>query len=711
MKGIKASGKGAGRMKTLRRVCALLLCAAALSGVCSGVQAPAAQAGFTIGLYAAAGLEGRYYDTDPLTGEAVDNGCLQLSAAMAQERETVDGAVLINTGDILGDPLLLPADPESWQTDPAVVSMRAMGCDVLIPGERETQLSEQAQAALFDALQNEPDPHRGGRVAVLRADAENAPPYYVRSFSCGETRLHVGVLNLEALTGEDACARAQLLSERLRSEQGCCVVAAVACPVMAEKLAAGSCGIDIFFTSQAGAPTVRTLRNTEGERVKVVRCGTGVLAKAEVTLRSDGSVSSLTGKLLDLSGYEADESMRALLRPGCERMVRQAQRALVRLSGNWDREYAPGLVQSDTMDLLHEAQLWTALTRGGIEAQVSIASPQMRQGFSVGAAARQAGEENACLSLRECRRLYEKGDYPLYLVRMTGLELKQWLEAALNNYTVQGGAVIHNGEADELYGVSWEAYLDSPPGQRVVSMSCQGEPVMETSVFTVAVSSRHFALREDRCGWQGMALPASRVIWSSLEDERFGPLGGGMSFLLAEYLKEQGDEGALEPVQRRSLWHVYAGDGAQATAPVTRLEFVTRLVQAREVDASRAPAAPFSDVADIPAVNWTYEKGITRGNGSGSFLPEEIITREQALVMFLRFDEALGRGPKGQWAVAVPYSDAVDSNVWAADALMWNVLRGYLTPTAENALRLQEALTAGELDAALARMDKSAGSF
>ena len=48
--------------------------------------------------------------------------------------------------------------------------------------------------------------------------------------------------------------------------------------------------------------------------------------------------------------------------------------------------------------------------------------------------------------------------------------------------------------------------------------------------------------------------------------------------------------------------------------------------------------------------------------------------------------------------VRVPYADAADSNSWAAEALMWNVIKGYLTPNAEGKLRPQDKLLLCELE-------------
>ena len=94
------------------------------------------------------------------------------------------------------------------------------------------------------------------------------------------------------------------------------------------------------------------------------------------------------------------------------------------------------------------------------------------------------------------------------------------------------------------------------------------------------------------------------------------------------------------------------------------------------------------------------------GNGSGQFLPATLVTREQAAVMLLRYDNARGAGPEGSWAVAVPYADAANTSVWAAQALMWNAIRGYLPPDDGGNFTPQATLTAAELEFAIAQLGK-----
>ena len=65
--------------------------------------------------------------------------------------------------------------------------------------------------------------------------------------------------------------------------------------------------------------------------------------------------------------------------------------------------------------------------------------------------------------------------------------------------------------------------------------------------------------------------------------------------------------------------------------------------------------------------------------------------------MLLRYDIRLKQGPVGAWAVRVPYADAANASSWAAEALMWNVIKGYLSADAMGDLAPQSPLTASAL--------------
>nr|WP_238590749.1 bifunctional 2',3'-cyclic-nucleotide 2'-phosphodiesterase/3'-nucleotidase [Paenibacillus beijingensis] len=97
--------------------------------------------------------------------------------------------------------------------------------------------------------------------------------------------------------------------------------------------------------------------------------------------------------------------------------------------------------------------------------------------------------------------------------------------------------------------------------------------------------------------------------------------------------------------------------------PVTRAEFVNMLVNEFGLKASSSPA-PFTDVQAgswySSAVNAAYSSGLILGSGTGSFNPNEVLTREQMAVMLHRIP-ALASGKSG-----LPgFKDAGGISSWA----------------------------------------------
>ncbi len=74
--------------------------------------------------------------------------------------------------------------------------------------------------------------------------------------------------------------------------------------------------------------------------------------------------------------------------------------------------------------------------------------------------------------------------------------------------------------------------------------------------------------------------------------------------------------------------------------------------------------------------------------------------------MLLRYDIARGAGPVGAWAVGIPYTDAAKGSAWASEALMWNVIRGYLPPDDAGRLNPQSILTREQLEYAISQLGK-----
>ena len=80
--------------------------------------------------------------------------------------------------------------------------------------------------------------------------------------------------------------------------------------------------------------------------------------------------------------------------------------------------------------------------------------------------------------------------------------------------------------------------------------------------------------------------------------------------------------------------------------PVTRQEFMIVLFRASGDTGTYNQAAVFTDVpansAFYNAIGWAVNKGITAGTSATTFSPENLVTREQAMLFLYRFAGVLG---------------------------------------------------------------------
>ena len=136
-------------------------------------------------------------------------------------------------------------------------------------------------------------------------------------------------------------------------------------------------------------------------------------------------------------------------------------------------------------------------------------------------------------------------------------------------------------------------------------------------------------------------------------------------------------------VQFASSRDLFNGTGNGAFAPeadMTRSMVVTVLHRLEGTPESTANTS-FDDLNSgwyTEAVDWAVGAGITTGNGNGSFLPDESITRESLAVMLYRYANHLGLDTKTTGALDDRFLDADHVSGWASDAVIWATEQGIL---------------------------------
>lgn len=135
-------------------------------------------------------------------------------------------------------------------------------------------------------------------------------------------------------------------------------------------------------------------------------------------------------------------------------------------------------------------------------------------------------------------------------------------------------------------------------------------------------------------------------------------------------------------------------------ATVTRAMAVTALWQlagARTIDLECVFADVPEDAWFYKAVIWAKETGITSGTSEKTFSPNEPVTREQLVLMFMKYAEKVDRWNISIKADIEAYRDADKISKWAKSALGWAVSTGVIAGNGNGTLNPKGNTTRAEL--------------
>lgn len=749
------------RHPILRRTAAGAMTAVMLVS-CAGIPAFAAEEDtFTLGIYSTTDMHGKCYDLNPIDGKEVKNSYLKVATAMKEEREAMDGTILIDNGDIIQGSSIISynMNMEGGVDNPMAICLRYIGYNAFVPGNHEFNFDMETQQIFYNMLADTTDKYPGTPVDALCANyinektqEPNLTPYKVMTFDVGGQEFKVGILGFENVNvpnwdlpthyeGSDfvhadntertyAYEWVTYWQKTLREDEGCDFVI-VSCHSgedsgtvgagdgdtietgetdfspenQVRNLVENTTGIDMVIAGHNHKVGVTEMTNADGQAIPCVNGGTSTLTKTVVTVAADGTFSIGESENIDLTVYENDAGLKELIQPYYDRTLPFITEQIGTLSGDWDDVTDLFHVQSDTMDLVHEAQLWAT------GAQLSLASPVANTDFCISQLL--GGTESTPISLKDCYSFYKYDNNLIYMIEMTGKQIKDWLEDCTKDYTVEADGTITGGGfgTDQLYGMDYDIYMGNPEGSRVVNLTYQGQSVTDDQTFTVALNSYRLSANAagDEFGWYattGITMGTDAVLWDGSVSEQFGSIGGSVTLVIAEYIKAMTAEGKdITPPEARSHWTINAGTseaaGTSNDEPVTRLQFAESVYAAMTAGTpvSIAESKPFADVTDNEALLWLAQQGVISGNGTGNFMPDLAITREQAAVMLMNAATALGKGPVGAWAVRIPYTDAASISSWATDGAMWNVIAQYIPVGEDNLFHPQDTITSTEADA------------
>lgn len=384
-------------------------------------------------------------------------------------------------------------------------------------------------------------------------------------------------------------------------------------------------GVDMLLTGHNHQRNAVTLQNKNGENVLVMNGGGSTLGETVLTLTkgADGKVTvtaaestmhplnSALGKDENgrdirvpspdfKSGDPNYDGLKDLITPLFERSDAFVNKKIGTVSGEWDTISNYYLTQSDSYDLVHKAQIWAACTDNNIdptkEHVVSMTTPVAKRGWSVSSLLAD-GATSGDISLRDCYSLYQYDNNTLYMIKMTGAQLKSWMQHTAQNYRVKDNGQLGGGGfgCDTFYGVNYDVYVGNPDNQCVQNITyADGTAVKDDDTIYACLSSYRLSATKDSdaYGWfasTGITSSSDEVLWDATISERFNNVGGSVPLIIGEYIKEMTAEGKDITPGRETKWAVHA-----EANPVKTIEvFETTDVHGYLVDTSSGNESTF----------------------------------------------------------------------------------------------------------------------
>lgn len=349
-------------------------------------------------------------------------------------------------------------------------------------------------------------------------------------------------------------------------------------PDQAARLIAETEGINMVIAGHdhSAGYSNALMKNKNGEDVLIVNGGGSQMTKTVFTLTAEGSgfsVSLRSSENLVLSDFASDEGLKDKIAPYAALALENVRLPAGRCIGDWDTETSFYLRQSDSIDLIHAAQiyetskglaqkydtdekrsaLFAATGLDHLDVDLSSGSVVVSGDYCV-----KAGE----MTMKDIYRLY-RYDNTLYVLPLTGREIKDILEQNASTRlkaTVRNGSVVYSAIGDNYTnpvfgGLNFTYDLHRKEGDRVlVEGFSNGRTFDPEKTYLVVVNNYH--LGNTGCGF-GKYSPAD-AVWSQTDDT-----GGGtvQDLLMAYFTEITAEKGGVDPADFNWHWKLdYSGD-------------------------------------------------------------------------------------------------------------------------------------------------------
>lgn len=765
----------------------------------------------TVSIMTTTDMHGRAYDWNSYTNSALNNNFLQAAKLVAERRAAVDDSILIDVGDILQGSALSSYNilQEGGENSPMATALRYIGYDAFVLGNHEFNYAPQIQWNYYNLLTSTDKAVAGQPVDVICSNVVETEtnesvfsPYktFTYKFEDGTT-FTIGLLGFENMNnanwdvashyegctfghtdnaeksyvyewenyyGKEMQEKCDYIIVAMHSGEGN--------PDVYNQenqggyFATHTTGVDMLLTGHNHQRNAVTLQNKNGENVLVMNGGGSTLGETVLTLTkgADGKVSvtaaestmhplnSALGKDIRVtspdfkSGDANYDGLKTLITPLFERSDAFVNKKIGTVSGTWDTISNYYLTQSDSYDLVHKAQIWAACTDNNIdptkEHVISMTTPVAKRGWSVSSLLAD-GATSGDISLRDCYSLYQYDNNTLYMIRMTGAQLKSWMQRTAQNYRVNDDGQVGGGGfgCDTFYGVNYDVYVGNPDGQRVQNITyADGTPVKDDDTIYACLSSYRLSATKDSdaYGWfasTGITSNSEEALWDATISERFNNVGGSVPLIIGEYIKEMTAEGKDITPGRETKWTVqveedpceqytdldanawYAesvhfalvnglfvgyGDGTFRPEAALSRAMVATVLYRQAGSPAVTGTSTFPDLKDdwyADAVAWAQEAKVVIGDDKGLFRPDDDVTREEMVTMLYRFAASQNMDTTTTGDLS-NFTDASSVQSYATEPMTWAVGNGIILGMGNNELAPRESATRAQFAAITARL-------
>lgn len=442
-------------------------------------------------------MHGHVMAEDTFSLQPANLGWAKIATLIRRQKALNPDTILVDCGDTLqGEPLNYVRNTLRRDLpEPSVAIMNALGYAAMAVGNHDYDfgqdlLHEVEKQARFPFLSANTLTAKGGpafpaHVVVTVGGVRVA----LVGFTTPRTAALAGPQNAAGLTFQDIVTTARALVPRLREKEKADVVVALVHSGLgradgqegdeneALRLADQVPGLDVILTGHTHQ-AIQTER--KGIPILQAEAHGRALAVVDLDLRKEKGrwrVAASQGRLLrPESDTPVDPevlSLTADLRAATDRYLDTAATDLaVDLDSRWSR-----MEDTPLMQLIHQVQ------RQATGAQLSAAaSPGAKLFIPKGPTS--------------VRQFYALSPYENQVarIRITGAQLKAYLEHAARHYTYSWEPELYNSDVpihdfDMVDGVGYALDLGKPIGSRVVNLSFQGKPVKPEQTFTLALTT------------------------------------------------------------------------------------------------------------------------------------------------------------------------------------------------------------------------------